>query len=308
MFKSGFVAVVGKPNAGKSTLINSLVGYKVAITTPKPQTTRFNIKGIVTSETSQIIFVDTPGIHRPKNKLGKYMMKSVEGALDKVDAVIYLVDATKKRLDEANMEIVKSLATGKKPVILAINKVDAVRKPDILEIMKMYIDYSASVGGEFKEIIPISVYKKDGLDVLVKCLEDMLEEGEMLFPEDDLTDITEREIAEETIREKALKNLNEEVPHGINVEIQKMKMRKTADTGEQIYDIEADIICEKKSHKGIVIGAGGEMLKKIGTDARLDLERSMEVKVNLKLWVKVRENWIDNENFLKSFKAKTDDK
>ena len=306
MFKAGFVAVVGKPNAGKSTLINSLVGYKVAITTPKPQTTRFNIKGIVTSETSQIIFVDTPGIHKPKNKLGKYMMKSVEQALDNVDVVVYLVDATKKRLDEANMEIIKSLAAGKVKVILAINKIDAIKKSEILNIMNIYNEYMISCGGTFAEIIPISVYKKDGTDVLVENIEKYLPESEMLFPEDDITDITEREIAEETIREKALKNLNEEVPHGLNVEIQKMKMR-TNKNGEEIYDIEADIICEKKSHKGIVIGAGGEMLKKIGTDSRQDLERSMEVKVNLKLWVKVRENWIDNETFLKGFKKKIED-
>ncbi len=305
MFKAGFVAVVGKPNAGKSTLINSLVGYKVAITTPKPQTTRFNIKGIVTSEKSQIIFVDTPGIHKPKNKLGKYMMKSVEQALDNVDVVVYLVDATKKKLDEANMEIIKSLASGKTKVILVINKIDAIKKADILNIMSMYNEYMVSCGGTFKEIIPISVYKKDGTDILVENIEKLLPESELLFPEDDITDITEREIAEETIREKALKNLNEEVPHGLNVEIQKMKIR-TNKNGEEIYDIEADIICEKKSHKGIVIGAGGEMLKKIGSDARMDLERSMEIKVNLKLWVKVRENWIDNETFLKGFKKKID--
>lgn len=306
MFKAGFVAVVGKPNAGKSTLINSLVGYKVAITTPKPQTTRFNIKGIVTSETSQIIFVDTPGIHKPKNKLGKYMMKSVEQALDNVDVVVYLVDATKKKLDEANMEIIKSLAAGKVKVILAINKIDAIKKAEILNIMNMYNTYMVECGGTFTEIIPISVYKKDGTDILVQNIEKLLPESEMLFPEDDITDITEREIAEETIREKALKNLNEEVPHGLNVEIQKMKLRTNKD-GEEIYDIDADIICEKKSHKGIVIGAGGEMLKKIGSDARHDLERSMEVKVNLKLWVKVRENWIDNETFLKGFKKKIED-
>ena len=174
MFKSGFVAVVGKPNAGKSTLINNLVGYKVAITTPKPQTTRFNIKGIVTSETSQIIFVDTPGIHKPKNKLGKYMMKSVEGALDNVDLVLYLVDATKKKLDEANMEIIKSLAKSKKKVILAINKVDKIRKPEILNIIKTYNDYIINCGGSFEEIIPISVYKNDGIDDLVKMLENNL--------------------------------------------------------------------------------------------------------------------------------------
>ncbi len=303
MFKSGFVAVVGKPNAGKSTLINSLVGYKVAITTPKPQTTRFNIKGIVTNENSQIIFVDTPGIHKPKNKLGKYMMKSVEGALDNVDLVLYLVDATKKKLDEANMEIIKSLAKSNKKVILAINKVDKIRKPEILNIIQTYNDYMLSVNGSFKEIVPISVYKQDGIDTLVKVLEDNLPEGDLLFPEDDITDITEREIVEEVIREKALKNLEEEVPHGINVEVQKMRIRN----GKEIYDIEADIICSKKSHKGIVIGKDGAMLKKIGTDARNEIERMLEIKVNLKLWVKVREDWIDNETFLKRFKSKVEE-
>lgn len=303
MFKSGFVAVVGKPNAGKSTLINNLVGYKVAITTPKPQTTRFNIKGIVTSETSQIIFVDTPGIHKPKNKLGKYMMKSVEGALDNVDLVLYLVDATKKKLDEANMEIIKSLAKSKKKVILAINKVDKIRKPEILNIIQTYNDFIIKCGGSFEEIIPISVFKNDGIDELVKILENNLPEGDLLFPEDDITDITEREIVEEVIREKALKNLEEEVPHGINVEVQKMRIRED----KEIYDIEADIICAKKSHKGIVIGKDGAMLKKIGQDARHEIENMLEIHVNLKLWVKVREDWIDNETFLKRFKAKTDE-
>lgn len=303
MFKSGFVAVVGKPNAGKSTLINNLVGYKVAITTPKPQTTRFNIKGIVTSETSQIIFVDTPGIHKPKNKLGKYMMKSVEGALDNVDLVLYLVDATKKKLDEANMEIIKSLAKSKKKVILAINKVDKIRKPEILNIIQTYNEYIIKCGGSFEEIIPISVFKNDGIDDLVKILENNLPEGDLLFPEDDITDITEREIVEEVIREKALKNLEEEVPHGINVEVQKMRIRED----KEIYDIEADIICSKKSHKGIVIGKDGAMLKKIGQDARYEIEKMLEIHVNLKLWVKVREDWIDNETFLKRFKAKTDE-
>ncbi len=303
MFKSGFVAVVGKPNAGKSTLINNLVGYKVAITTPKPQTTRFNIKGIVTSDTSQIIFVDTPGIHKPKNKLGNYMMKSVEGAISNVDLVLYLVDVTKKKLDDANMEIIKSLAKSKKKVILAINKVDKIKKPEILKVITMYNDYIISCGGKFEEIIPISVFKNDGLDELVKIIENNLPEGDLLFSEDDITDITEREIVEEIIREKALKNLDEEVPHGINVEVQRMRIRDN----KEIYDIEAEIICSKKSHKGIVIGKNGNMLKKIGQDSRLEIERMLEMQVNLKLWVKVREDWIDNETFLKSFKSKIEE-
>lgn len=302
MFKSGFVAVIGKPNAGKSSLINSLVGYKVAIITPKPQTTRFNIKAIRSSITSQIIFIDTPGVHKPKHKLGKYMMKSVEGAIDDVDILIYLVDATKKVIDEANKEIIKNIAKTNKSVILVINKIDLVKKEEILKIIEIYNNYILSMGTQFDAIIPISVSKNDGLDILVREIENLLPEGNLLYPEDEVTDITEREIVEETIREKALKNLNEEIPHGIIIEVQKMKLREN----EEMYDIEADIICQKKSHKPIVIGEGGSKLKKIGTDARLEIEKMLDTKVNLKLWVKIREDWIDNDLYLKKYKLKKD--
>lgn len=303
MFKSGYVAIVGKPNAGKSTLINNLVGYKVAITTPKPQTTRFNIKGILTSDKSQIIFIDTPGVHLPKHKLGQYMMQGVSNAINDVDVIVYLVDATKFRIDVANERIIKDIAGLNKKIILCINKIDKVKKENILGIIKMYSDYITEIGGTFADIIPISVYKNDGLDVLIQSIEKYLEEGDLIYPEDELTDITEREIVEETIREKLLNNLDEEVPHGVNVQVESFKERKTKED-LSIYDIDVDIICEKMSHKGIVIGKNGEMLKKIGSQSRIEIEKMLETKVNLKLWVKVREDWQENDNFLKNIKGK----
>ena len=221
MFKSGYITVVGKPNAGKSTLVNKLVGFKVAITTPKPQTTRFNIKGIITTNTAQMIFTDTPGVHVPKTKMGEYMMKGVEGAVKSVDVVIYLVDASKPKIDVASENIMKEIVESKAKTILAINKVDKVQKEKILKIIDEYNKYFMSIGGNFKEIVPVSVYKQDGLDVLVECIEKYLPEGEMIYAEDEITDITERELVEEIIREKALNNLEEEVPHGIKVEVEK---------------------------------------------------------------------------------------
>jgi len=303
MFKTGYITVVGKPNAGKSTLVNKLVGFKVAITTPKPQTTRFNIKGIITTETAQMIFTDTPGVHLPKTKMGEYMMKGVEGAVKSVDVVIYLVDASKPKIDVASENIMKEIVEGKVNTILAINKVDKVEKQKILKIIDEYNKYFMSIGGSFKEIVPISVYKQDGLDVLVECIEKYLPEGEMIYSEDDITDITERELVEEIIREKALNNLEEEVPHGIKVEVEKFKKRKNQ-YKQSVYDIEVNIICEKMSHKGIVIGKDGAMLKKIGTESRKDIENMLEDKVNLQLWVKVRPDWQENDLYLKNIKEK----
>ncbi len=303
MFKTGYITVVGKPNAGKSTLVNKLVGFKVAITTPKPQTTRFNIKGIITSETSQMIYIDTPGVHKSENKLGKYMMEGVVSSINTVDVIIYLVDASKPKIDKANEEIIKKVVDTGKPVILGINKIDKIEKSRILEIMSEYNDYIQSLGGSFKEIIPISVYKNDGIDELIKYVEKYLPEGEKIYSDDDITDITQRELAEEIIREKALNNLDEEVPHGIKVEIEKFKLRQNKNN-QNVYDIEANIICEKMSHKGIIIGKSGNMLKKIGSSARVDIERMLEDKVNLKLWVKVREKWQQNEMYLKNIKSK----
>lgn len=303
MFKSGYITVVGKPNAGKSTLVNKLVGFKVAITTPKPQTTRFNIKGIVTNKNSQMVFIDTPGVHIPKHKMGEYMMKGVEAAISSVDVIIYLVDASRPTIDEANENIMKNIVNAKSKVILAVNKIDKIEKQKILKIITVYDEYMKSIGGKFDEIIPISVYKNDGLDILINVIEKYLPEGEKIYADDEITDITERELVEEIIREKALNNLDEEVPHGIKVEVQKFKKRKNREK-QAVYDIEVDIICEKKSHKGIIIGKDGVMLKKIGSAARVEIEEMLEDKVNLKIWVKVRENWQQNENFVKDIKSK----
>lgn len=303
MFKTGFITVVGKPNAGKSTLVNKLVGYKVAITTPKPQTTRFNIKGIITDEDNQMIFIDTPGIHIPHDKLGKYMMKGVESAIKSIDCIIYLVDGSRPKIDEASENIIKNIVQTKTPVILAINKIDKIKKEYLLKIIAEYDSYIKSIGASFSDVVPISVYKEDGIDELLKCIKNYLPEGEKIYSEDDITDITEREIVEEIIREKALNNLDEEVPHGIKVEVEKFKKRKTRNK-EPIYDIEVNIICEKDSHKGIIIGKDGSMLKKIGAQSRHDIEDMMQDKVNLKLWVKVRRNWQDDENYLKNIKDK----
>ena len=303
MFISGFVNVVGKPNAGKSTLVNKLVGFKVAITTPKPQTTRFNIKGIITDKNSQMVLIDTPGVHIPKDKMGEYMMKNVESAIEYVDVIVYMVDASKPTIDKANETIMQNIVNSKHSVILCINKIDKIEKGKILKIITIYNDYFKSIGGEFKDIVPISVYKQDGLNILKECIIKYLPEGDLIYDEDEITDITEREIVEEIIREKALNNLDEEVPHGIKVEVEKFKKRKNRQK-QSVYDIEVNIICEKMSHKGIIIGKDGAMLKKIGTQARIDIEEMLEDKVNLKLWVKVRQDWQDNDNYLGNIKSK----
>jgi len=303
MFKSGYVTVVGKPNAGKSTLVNKIVGFKVAITTPKPQTTRFNIKGIITDENSQMIFIDTPGVHTPKDKMGEYMMKNVDTAIQSVDVIIYMVDATKPTIDKANETIMQNIVNTKNNVILCINKIDKIEKGKILKIITVYDEYFKSIGGEFREVIPISVYKQDGLDILKESIIKYLPEGDLIYEEDEITDITEREIIEEIIREKALNNLEEEVPHGIKVEVQRFKKRKNRQK-QAVYDIDVDIICEKMSHKGIIIGKDGAMLKKIGSSARIDIEDMLQDKVNLKLWVKVRPDWQDNENYLGNIKSR----
>lgn len=303
MFKTGYIAVVGKPNAGKSTLVNKLVGFKVAITTPKPQTTRFNIKGIITTKTSQMIFTDTPGVHKPKNKLGEYMMKGVENSINSVDVIIYLVDASKPKIDTASENIMREIIDTKTKVILVINKIDKIEKSKILNIISMYDEYIKSIGGRFDEIVPISIYKQDGIDILISSIEKYLPEGEKIYSDDDITDISERDIIEEIIREKALNNLEEEVPHGIIVEVEKFKKRKNVEK-QSVYDIDVNIICEKKSHKAIIIGKDGAMLKKIGTQSRKEIENMLDDKVNLKLWVKVRENWQENDIYLNNIKNK----
>lgn len=297
MFKCGFVGVVGKPNAGKSTLVNKLVGYKVSITTPKPQTTRFNVKGIITDDTSQIIFVDTPGIHREKTKLNKYMMNSVSQATQDVDLIVYMIDATKHRLDEISEEILKNIVGLKKKVILCINKIDKVKKDEVFRVIGIYDEYIKKLNSNFCEVIPISVFKNTNLDVLVECIKKYLPEGDMIYAADEITDATEKEIVEEIVREKALNNLNEEIPHGINVQVESFKERKNRED-EDIYDIDVNIICEKDSHKPIIIGKDGGMLKKIASQARYDIEKQLDTKVNLKMWVKVRPDWQENDNFL----------
>lgn len=303
MFKSGYVSIVGKPNAGKSTLLNKLVGFKIAITTPKPQTTRYNIKGIVTNETSQIVFIDTPGIHTPKHKMGKYMMENVNTAVSNVDVIIYIIDGTRPKIDFASENIMQNIANLNTKVILCINKIDKIEKQKILKIIDEYNSFFENVGGRFAEIIPISVYKNDGLDTLLSSIEKYLKEGELIYPDDEITDITERQIVEETIREKALNNLDEEVPHGIKVEVENFK-ESVNDNGKYVYNIDVNLICEKKSHKGIIIGKDGFMLKKITNEARRDLEINLDAKIKLKIWVKVRENWQQNENYLKDIKSK----
>lgn len=307
MFKSGYVGVVGKPNAGKSTLINKLVGYKVAITTPKPQTTRYNIKGIVTSDTSQIVFVDTPGVHMPRHKLGEYMMKGVTNAVNETNVIIYLVDATHTRIDEAAAKVIKDLVKLNKKTILCINKIDKIKKEDIFRIIEMYNEYVKKLDFEFKAIVPISVFKNDGLDVLVKVVEDNLEESTLIFENDEFTDMTEREIVEEAIREKILKFLQEEVPHGIAVEVDTFEESVNVN-GLPVYNITANIICNKETYKPMVIGKDGSVLRHITNTSKIDLEKVLSTKINLKLWVKVRENWTENDNYLKNIKFRNTDK
>ncbi len=290
MFKSGFVAIVGRPNVGKSTLLNTLAGQKIAIVSNKPQTTRTAIKGIINKKDAQIIFTDTPGIHKPKNKLGEKMEETINGAVEGVDIILYLIEATDKGIGLANEFILNNVIKQKTKTILVINKEDAVKKENILELIKMY-----SERHEFEGIIPISALKNEGVDVLMDKIIELLPEGPAYYDNEEWTDQTERQIVEETIREKALRSLDDEVPHGIAVEVITMKKR----SNKELYDIEATIYCEKKSHKGIVIGKDGAMLKQIGERAREDIEEMLGCHVNLQLWVKVKEDWRDNENKLK---------
>ena len=307
MFKAGYVSVVGKPNAGKSTLINKLVGYKVAITAPKPQTTRFNVKGIITSKTSQIIFLDTPGIHKPKNKMGKYMMTGVSNAVNGANTIIYLIDSTKPKIDDVTEKILEDISKLKKKVIFCINKIDKIEKHKLLDIIVSYTSLAKEKGVVFEDVIPISVFKEDGLDILIKSIENTLDESEMLFDEDEITDITEREIVEENIREKLLKNYEEEIPHGVNVVVDIFKER-TNINGDLTYDIEASIICERASHKAILIGDNGKKIRHITNLSRQELSKVLEVKINLKLFVKVKEDWTNKENYLKNIRFRNEQK
>lgn len=290
MFKSGYVGVLGRPNVGKSTLLNRLIGEKISAVSSKPQTTRNKISIIYNDEDSQIIFLDTPGIQKPGNELGKFMQKESESSLDEVDIVTYLVDTSTKigRLDRMIIDLLKKAPKNLK-IILLINKIDQVKKEELLDIINLYKDEL-----NFEEIIPISAMMGDGIEEFMKILKDLLPEGPKYYPDDILTDRPIKFIVSEIIREKALLNLKEEVPHGVAVTIESMHENEKG-----LTEIEAVIYCEKDSHKGILIGKNGSMLKKIGTEARLDIENLIEGRVNLKLWVKVDKNWRDNDRRLK---------
>ena len=289
-FKSGFITIVGRPNVGKSTLLNALTGEKIAIVSNKPQTTRNKILTILTDDDSQIIFVDTPGVHAPRTKLGEYMNKVVTDAVDGVDAVLFVTEATGKLLNNEK-EILEGLFNKKFPVILIINKADTVKnKEDMLSLIA-----DATSVGEFASIIPISALKKDGINAVLDEIKKLLPQGPMYYPDDMITDQTEREIVAEIIREKMLRLLDKEVPHGTAVEIEYMK------EGDTLTKIGAVIFCEKASHKGIIIGKGGEMLKRIGSYSRSDIEKLLDKKVFLELWVKVKGDWRNSNFLLKEF-------
>ena len=295
-FKSGFVSILGRTNVGKSSIINSLVGEKVAAIANKPQTTRTVIRAIVNRPNSQIIFIDTPGIHKPKSKLGNVMVENAFEVSKDVDVVVFVIEATSDDIGKGDKLILEKIKAAKKKTILVINKVDLVDKAKVAKLIDLYKnEYN------FVSIIPVSTVKNINLDVILDEIEKNLKEGPAYYDIEEYTDQTTRQLVEETIREKALKLLNDEVPHGIFVEVEKMKKRKTMEN-EPFYNIEATIYCLRESHKGIIIGKNGNMLKKIGTYARQDLERMLGLKINLKLWVKVREDWINDAKFLKPFK------
>lgn len=297
-FKSGFVSIVGRTNVGKSTLLNALVGEKVAITTSKSQTTRTAIKAIVNRENSQIIFIDTPGIHKPKTKLGNIMLETAWGTISNVDVTLFVVDGSKQDLGKGDRIILEKIKEAKAKTILVINKVDLLKKEDIFKLIENYKDEY-----DFEAIIPISAERQKNINELLDEIEKYIPEGPMYYDIDEYTDQTGRQLVEELIREKALKLLDEEIPHGIYVEVEKMNLRNTT-KGEEIYDVEAIIYCLRDSHKGIIIGKNGAMLKRIGTYARQDLEKMLQTKINLKIWVKVNNNWQDNNSIVKRFENK----
>lgn len=289
MFKSGFVTLIGRPNVGKSTLMNKLIGQKIAITSDKPQTTRNRIQTVLTLEEGQIVFLDTPGIHKAKNKLGDYMVNVAENTLSGVDVILWLVEPS-TYIGAGERHIIEQLKKTKLPVILVINKTDTVKNEEILRFIDAYRKEL-----DFQEIVPVSALRGDNTEELVKCIFKYLPYGPAFYDEDTVTDQPMRQIVAELIREKALRLLSDEIPHGIAVSIESMKERK------KICDIEATIVCEKDSHKGIIIGKGGQMLKKIGSQARTEIEDMLEMKVNLQLWVKVKKDWRDSDFLLKNY-------
>lgn len=290
-FYSGFITIAGRPNVGKSTLINKLVGEKIAITSNKPQTTRNSIQAVITENDFQAIFIDTPGIHFSKRKLDRYMQKSVEASLKEIDVILYLVEPTLKLIDR-DAEVLEKFKAIKTPVFLLVNKIDKLKDEELLPIIEGYKKIF-----NFNEVVPVSALDGKNVGELVAVIKKYLPEGPKYFPDDYITDQPERQIVSEIIREKALNLLKEEIPHGVAVEISAMKERE----GKAFMDIEAVIYCEKSSHKGIIIGKNGEMLKKIGSMARLDIEGLLGLKINLQTWVKVKDNWRDNDFLLKNF-------
>lgn len=287
--KTGMVTVIGRPNVGKSTLINALVGEKIAITSPRPQTTRNNMRAILSTEDFQLIFIDTPGIHSPKNKLGEMMTEAARKTLSEVDVILYICDSTDRTLLSADRRIIELIRQAAKPTVLLLNKIDAIPKEALLERI-------STLSGEydFAEIIPVSALKKDGLDIVIDALVKLIPEGPALYDEEYVTDTSVRDIASEIIREKVLLYTKDEVPHGTGVEI----VRFIEGEARQATHIDATIYCEKDSHKAIILGKGGAMLGKIGTAARRDIEKLIGGPADLKLWVKVRENWRNNNGFL----------
>ena len=290
-YRSGFVALIGRPNVGKSTLMNRLIGQKIAITSNKPQTTRNQIRTVFTDKRGQIIFLDTPGIHKARNKLGEFMSEVTENTLRDVDLILWLVEPS-DYIGAAEQSIIERLSKVRTPVMLVINKIDKVKKEDILRFIDAYrkaLDFTA--------IVPVSALKGENTDDLTNTIFTYLPEGPQYYDEDTVTDQPERQIAAELIREKALRNLEDEIPHGIAVLIDRMKERE----GGRLIDIDATIVCERESHKGIIIGKQGAMLKKIGTEARRDIEMMTGTKINLKLWVKVKENWRDSDVLIRNY-------
>jgi GTP-binding protein Era len=290
-FKSGFITIVGRPNVGKSTLSNRLAGEKISIISNKPQTTRNTIKNIINTEDSQIIFLDTPGIHKPRTKLGEYMVNLAENTLNEVDIVLYLIEASDEEPGAGDAYIMEQLKQLKTPVFLIINKIDLIKKEQLFSRINKF---TASM--DFKAVIPISALKDEGTDIVLKEIKKLLPEGPKYFPDDIITDQPEKMIAAELIREKILELVLEEVPHGTGVEVISFKERK----GRELIDIEANIYCERETHKGILIGKEGKMLKKIGSLARVDIENLLGVKVFLQLWVKVKPDWRNSDSMLKT--------
>lgn len=291
MFKSGFVSIVGRPNVGKSTLMNNVVGEKIAIMSDKPQTTRNTIQAVYTDEEAQVVFLDTPGIHKPKNKLGEFMVKSATDAFKNVDLVLFVVDESKK-IGPGDRKIIDDLKNIKTPVVLVLNKIDQLNEEELFDLMKMY-----NAEGVFKQIVPISALKGRNINELLKVIKSHLEEGPQYFPDYMITDQPERVLVSELIREKVLHYIHDEVPHGVAVEIERMKSRKD----KEIVDISAVIYCERDSHKGIIIGKNGRKLKGIGKSARADIELLLGSQANLQLWVKVKENWRNLQNYVSNF-------